>query len=172
MNDDNAPISQERLSASALQLFDEAYYGPPNPKGTWFVDNEADSGILGTLDGLSAAEASRPFATGGEATAAAHADHVLFSLALANRAAAGENPYPSAKWAESWRRRIVTDAEWKSLRAELHAAADAYRRSLAANTHWRTDDDITSALAVVAHGAWHLGAIRQGLSRVELPKSS
>ena len=45
------------LIQSIADLLTEAYAGPPNPSSTWFIDNEPDSGILGILAGVSAAEA-------------------------------------------------------------------------------------------------------------------
>ena len=49
---------QSYLTA-CLDLLDESLIGPADPKHTWVVSNEPASGMVGTLDGLSAEQASR-----------------------------------------------------------------------------------------------------------------
>lgn len=89
---------------------------------------------------------------------AAQANHLRFALSLANRAAAGENPYPNADWKGSWSVQQVTDAEWERLRAELRRE---YENALKAAFPQFDETTITGIMALAAHSMYHLGAIRQ-----------
>jgi hypothetical protein len=162
-------IEKAALAKAALALYDEAYLEAPNPKGTWFTDNEPRNGFLGTVESIGAAEASRPLSPGEPLTIASHVGHLLFALGLANRAARGENPYADAVWARSWDYRAVDDAQWKSLVAGLRKEYGDFRSALASGWAWDDADSLTGALGLVAHGAWHLGAIRQALGLVKAP---
>ncbi len=86
---------------SITTLFSEAYAGPANPKSTWFIDNEPDSGILGIIAGISSTEASWSSNKNNPGTTiAGHVEHLRWSLANANAALMGK-PY-QGNWAESW----------------------------------------------------------------------
>ena len=164
-------IEKRALTQAALALYDEAYLEAPNPKGgTWFTDNEAKCGFLGTIESLSAERASRPANEGDPITIASHVEHLRFALNLANRAARGENPYKDAKWARSWDLRAVTEAEWETLVAGLRKEYEDFRSALAAGWGWSDEESLTGTLGLIAHGAWHLGAIRQALGLVKAPR--
>jgi hypothetical protein len=162
-------IEKKTLARAMAALLDEAYQEAPDPEGTWFTDNERASGFLGTLGTLSAAEASRPLTPGDPLSAASHAGHLRFALSLANRAMRGEDAYAGAKWARSWETRTVSEAEWKELLAGLRAEYEAVRAAFAAGDAWEDETILTGSLGLIAHGAWHLGAIRQGLGLVKAP---
>lgn len=138
-------------------LFTELIDGAP--RGSAYMLNGGDLGLLRSLDRLSADQASASAHDG--ATIAAHVDHVAYGLSLMNRWAEGEpDPWRAADWSRSWRRAGVTEAEWRALRAELH---DQARRWL---TVLRTPRDVEDAalngmIASIAHLAYHVGAIRQ-----------
>jgi len=163
-------IEKGTLTKAALALYDEAYLEAPNPKGTWFTDNRPKCGILGTVESLSAAEASKTPTPGDPLTIASHVGHLRFALDLANRAARGENPYANANWARSWDTRSVAEAEWKILLAGLRAQYEAFREILASGKAWEDEEFMTGTLGLIAHGAWHLGAIRQGLGLTRAPR--
>jgi hypothetical protein len=163
-------IEAEALTKAALALYDEAYLEAADPKGTWFTDNEPKNGFLGSIESLSAAEASRPLSPGDPLSVASHAEHLRFALSLANRALRGEKAYAGAKWARSWDLRSVDEAAWKSLVAALRTEYEAFREALASGKAWAGEDEMTGALGLIAHGAWHLGAIRQGLALIRAPK--
>jgi hypothetical protein len=75
-------VFQRALSNLLTEIFD----GPPGQEA--YVLNPGDPGLLRQLDTLDASAAStRPMP--GKTTIAAHADHVLFGLAILNRWAAG-----------------------------------------------------------------------------------
>src|SRR5574338_774371 len=95
-----------------VTLLTEAYDGPPNPKETWFIDNEANSGILGILDTVSAEEASTVLGVSGQAgtTIAANAEHLRWSVSNANNTFRGQPWNPD--WGESWKLKEADQAAW------------------------------------------------------------
>ncbi|MEM5775543.1 MAG: hypothetical protein AAGU05_11130, partial [Anaerolineaceae bacterium] len=100
------------ITQALYDLLTEAYDGPPDPRGTWFVDNEADSGIMGAVRNVSAAEASRSVDGSGKpgSTIAANVEHLRWSLANANGAMRGE-PYKN-NWSESWNTLETSKTKW------------------------------------------------------------
>jgi hypothetical protein len=131
------------------------------PQGECYILNMGDTGLLRSLDRLSAAAASTRPVSGG-APIAAHVDHVMYGLRLMNRWVGGEaNPWKDADWTLSWKRTSVTDQEWRALREQFRHEAKRWRDALS-----KADTDLegmalTGAIAIVAHLAYHLGAIRQ-----------
>lgn len=158
---ENTTIAQASLLEALRTLTTEAFLGPPDPRGTWFVDNEADSGFVGLLDRVTAEQASveKGYPAGG--SIAAHAYHIRFALDLVLRASRGEPAFESARWSESWNRTQVTSSEWESLRQELREQVKGLLATLQPGPHWSDPLVLTGSMAVVAHGAWHLGAVRQ-----------
>ena len=146
------------LQRALLNMLAEIFTGPPGKEA--YVLNPGDPGLLGQIDALDAAAASkRP--TTGQSTVAAHVDHVHFGLAILNRWAAGEaNPWAGADWNGSWRRLSVTDDQWRTLRGALRQEADKWREVVASRTSW-DDMAAAAALSTAAHTAYHFGAIRQ-----------
>jgi dienelactone hydrolase len=115
-------------AGAVVELLGEAFEGPRDPRSTWFVSNAPDSGIFGTLAGLTPQEASR--APGpGRRSAAAHTSHLAFSLRVSAAKLRGEEP--AVNWAESWAVSSVDERGWAglraSLRADYHAAIAAAR---------------------------------------------
>jgi hypothetical protein len=162
---ENPAIPQTVFLDGLRALVTEAYLGPPDPRGTWFVDNEAHSGFIGILDRVSAVRASVVEGYPAGASIAGHAYHIRFALDLVVRAARGDNAHETARWSESWARNAVTDQEWDVLRADLRRLVADLEATLVPGAAWSDPGIVVSAMAVVAHGAWHLGAIRQLASR-------
>lgn len=163
-------IGKEELTAAILTLFDEGFLGAVG-KGSWYIDSEPGSGFFGSIASLDAAAASRPLTPGDPLSVASHVDHVRFSLNLANRAGRGENPYPTANWAASWELRSVDEGQWKALQAALKKEVDDFRGLLASGRPLEDAEFATGSLGLLCHTAWHLGAVRQGLSLVAAPKA-
>jgi hypothetical protein len=121
-----------------------------------------DQGLLRSLDRLSAASASTIPPSGGTSIAA-HVDHVLYGLRLMNRWVAGEqNPWQDADRTASWTRTTVSEDEWKALREQFRHESRVWRDALSrASADDLRGQMLTGAIAIVAHLAYHLGAIRQ-----------
>ncbi|MBW3571549.1 MAG: DinB family protein [Gemmatimonadetes bacterium] len=149
-------IPREAVLRAVLPILSEAFAGPADPRSTHFVDNQADCGLFGTLDALTAGQASTPVQEGGS-TAAAQAEHVRFSLDVSTRWMRGERE--KADWASSWEVREVDDDAWTALRQQLHGAYDAF----VVMVHQQPMDAelLDGLVATVAHAAYHLGALRQ-----------
>ena len=150
-------VPVKTLTTIIAELFSEAYDGPSHAY-TWFVDNAAGSGVLGTLETVSAEEASTPIRENGT-TVAAHAEHLRWSLALANTYARGETP--QMNWAESWSVQTVNADAWNKLRANLKSEYEALHRAIQTQQEISDEQMLTAMLAFTPHTAYHLGAIRQ-----------
>ncbi len=142
-----------------MRLLREAFDGPPGP-WTYFTDTLPGSGLFGTIDGLSASQASRVGGPG-RTTIAGHMQHLSSSVALATRGLLGESA--SRDRSRSWTVATVSDAEWAAVRARLR---DEYQKLLVAvETHAAWDEDaMGTVMGAIAHTAYHLGAVRQRLA--------
>jgi hypothetical protein len=149
-------MNTAQLSSSLATLFAELTDGAPRDGA--YILNTGDAGLLGSLDKLSARDASGSSREG--ATIAAHVDHLRYGISLMNRWAAGENPFKDADWAAAWRTTAVSDVEWQSLRAALRAEVTRWRAVLA-KPREVNETELNGMIGSVAHLAYHLGAIRQ-----------
>ena len=128
-------------------------------KGTAYVLNSGDIGLLRSLDAISAGDASRSVNDG--ATIAAHAQHVRYGLTLMNRwANAGGNPFADATWDEAWKVSAVDEGAWREIRDGLQRETQTWLQALASPRE-ATDTELTGMIGSIAHLAYHLGAIRQ-----------
>ena len=150
-------IFQLALSNMLTEIFD----GPRGQEA--YVLNPGDRGLLHQLDSIDASTASTPLLPG-RTTIAAHIDHVQFGLSILIRWFAGEsNPFAGADYNGSWKRTIVSEAQWRSLRDALRSDAEAWRKAVGSRANW---DNVSAAaaLSTAAHTAYHIGAIRQILA--------
>lgn len=154
-------INAEMVFRSIHTLLSELVDGPAPGQGTWILDRDPSAGLAGTLDSLTAAQASRHIIPG-ESSIVGHANHLLFSLTLMNRWAAGENPFEGADWQGSWKTQTVDDVQWEDLRRKLREQGHAWLKALDTARDW-DEEDFTGALASIAHLAYHLGAMRNML---------
>ena len=145
------------IAKTLTELFGELVDGASREQN--YMLNRGDAGLLGSLDKLSASEASR-IPPGGGSSIAAHVDHLRYGLSLMNRWAHGENPFDTADWAASWRKTTVSEAEWQELRARLRAEADEWLSALGQprDVHRM---ELNGIIGSIAHLGYHLGAIRQ-----------
>jgi hypothetical protein len=144
------------LQRALVTLLNEVVDGPPGREA--FVLNPEDKGLLGSIEALSAADASQVGQNG--SSIAAHVDHLRYGLSLMNRWAAGDNAFGNADWKASWRRMSVTDAEWDVRRRELREEATRWRDTVFTRSE-ADEAELTGIISSVVHMAYHLGAIRQ-----------
>lgn len=144
-----------------LKQLTEIFEGPPGEEA--YLLNPGDPGLLRQLDSIDADKASTRIVRG-KTTIAAHVDHVHYGLMLLNRWAAGDpNPWADADWNASWQRGVVSESQWQTLRDALRHEYHTWRDDVAARTDWG-DLAASNGLAIAAHTAYHLGAIRQILA--------
>src|SRR5262245_59470029 len=127
------------------------------PKKDWsyFTDSGRESGLLGTLDRLSATEASR---VSGDTSIAAHAYHASFALDASAAWIRGDRS--KYDWPQSWSVSTVDEPAWRRLREDLRGRYTSLRDSIEAHSRENLDA-FGGAIGALAHAAYHLGAIRQ-----------
>ena len=138
------------------ELLRETFEGGRPGQGTQYLDH--DSGILNTLERLSAAQASRP--NGSHPSVAAHVRHMIFHLKVAYEWIGGD--HSKRDWKGSFLPQTVTPEEWSRLLTRIVEAKAEYLRVIQALPPDRLISD-GGAMGVIAHLAYHLGAIRQHL---------
>jgi hypothetical protein len=144
-----------RLNGSFVALYRELLEGVPDGSPTWITTGGRSGGAYGTLDDVTAEEASRDV---NGTTLAAHAYHMYWAIEAANKVFAGK---PSGSWSESWAVHRVTPDEWDELRTELRRAGEELLANAATKQDWRADGAADGAIASFGHAAYHLGALRQ-----------
>jgi hypothetical protein len=142
-------------AVSELQaVLGEALEGPKRD-WSYFTDSAPESGLLGTLDRLSAAEASR---VTGDTSIAAHAYHASFALDASAAWIRGDRS--KYDWPQSWSVSAVDEPAWRRLREELRGRSGSLRNAI--ESHSRENlEAFGGAVGALAHAAYHLGAIRQ-----------
>jgi hypothetical protein len=122
------------------------------------VLNPGDSGLLQSLDQLSAAQASRRLAGG--YSIAGRVEELRYSLAMFNRWHLGENPFIDSGVRTAGRRMCVNDALWCEQRRRLRHELGRWM-DLAVNQRIATDAENAGMMALAVCVAYHLGALRQ-----------
>ena len=153
----------EIFTTEILDLFDEVFeqhHGIFLDKGT---------SLFETLESLSAEQASR--ATSADtATIAAHVKHVTFYLNVLH-AYMQNIEVGKVDWKEIWRTtRKVSPQEWEVLKRELKQSYHHVLDTLEEMEAWG-ENAIAGSLAILAHTAYHLGAIRQAVRVVNAQSS-
>lgn len=154
MRDTMVQIDARRWQTELFAILDETF---ERVQGI-YLDRETS--LFETLATITAVEASQPISTHC-ACIAAQVDHVRYYLQVLS-GYVQQQPPASVDWAASWRRTHVSPEEWAILQQELR---ETYQdvRTLFSRLTWDGDEDISGALAIVVHTAYHLGEIRQGL---------
>ncbi len=122
-----------------------------------FIDGKGHGSVLETLDRVDHDLASTPLKPGA-ATIAAHAEHTRYYMQTLRRFIAGED-HVQTDWPGSWRQRSVTVEEWAALKGALRDEYVATLAHLNRIDAW-DDEPIGGFLSILAHSAYHLGAIR------------
>ena len=148
-------INQDDFTGALLVLFKEAFEGLSAREGNVFLDGGI--GFFTTLGKIDAQQASREINAN---TIAAHSEHARFYLELLNNYL--NKDYRVMDFKQSWRIQSVSEDEWESLRENLAQIYRQIEETFRRNEEW-TLDSITVAMGIIAHSAYHLGAIRQML---------
>ena len=143
----------ETVRLSLLQLMEETLH---SNQGMY---TEEGTSLLETLQQLDASQVSKTYA-GLEATIAGHANHARYYLRnfldFLQGKSNGDFDVP-----ESWKVGTVTEREWSALRSELEATYAEVMRFISQKSDWHAENQLAGAIAMIAHTAYHLGAIRQ-----------
>lgn len=149
-----ADLSLDVVIGQIINVLDETFIYRKKP-WTYYTDNKPDAGFLGFLEGLSAADVSTPIAG---TSIVSHVHHVIFSLLESTAWISGDHSHKD--WNESWRVNSVSDVEWSQMLDNMRASFLALRNAIRENA---AKDILTigGTVGVLAHMAFHLGAIRQ-----------
>ena len=146
------PAMRELVKKSLRAIMEETY---EDVKG-YYLDKKTS--LFETLEGIDAEAASRKRGNFPE-TIAAHVYHVRFYNDVLRRYMNGPKP-EKVDWKESWTVTSVTPEEWKALKDGL---AEDYRKLLEdmdGDEDWEKEDFFDGVLGILAHTAYHVGAIR------------
>lgn len=158
-------MSDQTWLKGTLDVLKEAVEGGAPGQGTAFLDGTASDGsgnhgLVATLRGLSAAQASDK-APLGLSAAAAHAAHLAYHLEVVVRWENGERgPFD---WKGSFQPGVVDETAWKQLQERVQSAYGGLVELTHRDTDWddQEKDAAGGVAGALAHVAYHLGAIRQ-----------
>ena len=156
---DQNKIVKEDFLRSVLFILRETFEGSPAAEPSVYLDRGI--GVFPTLDALSAAQVSAEI---NGISIAAHTEHFKFYLDRLCESIRGRTE--PVKWEQSWLIDEVNDAEWIALRGAMRRAYENVLRTFAEVEMWN-QDNIGDAAAIIAHTAYHLGAIRQIVKAVQ-----
>ena len=146
-------INKDDFLKDVLFVLRETFEGSPEGEGSAYLDHGI--GVLPAIEKLSAEQVSTYF---GETTIAAHTEHAKFYLDRICEFLKGRTE--KVNWEQSWLIETVNDDEWNFLRAGVKKSYENVLLTFAEIENWN-QDNIGDAVAIVAHSAYHLGAIRQ-----------
>ncbi len=140
----------ETVKSNLLELLSETF---ENPRGIYL--DRPKGGLFTTLNEISAETASSE--SGSRRSIAAHVEHLRVYVAALHGYMNGATD--KTDWDASWGTHGVSDLEWQNLQVALKRDYEA----LMVDLREVPDGDIrfAEAMAVLAHSAYHFGAIRQ-----------
>ena len=140
----------ETVKSNLLELLIETF---ETPQG--FYLDRPKGGLFTTLESISAGTASSE--SGTQRSIAAHVEHLLVYVAALRGYMNGATG--KTDWIASWATHSVSSLEWNALQEALKRDYEA----LMADLEGIPDGDVRLAegMAILAHSAYHFGAIRQ-----------
>jgi hypothetical protein len=153
MGTENNGITRAQFVEAVAYLLRETFEGSPPGQPSAFLDRGV--GFFNTIDELSAVAASTEFHG---TTIAAQTEHAKFYLDRLCEFLNGRTT--SVNWEDSWLIETVTDDEWAALRTTVRKSYEDVLRCLAEISDWN-ERQAGMAVGMVAHTAYHLGAVRQ-----------
>jgi len=146
-------LQTEHFIESVAYFLRETFEGSPEGQPSAYLDRGV--GFFNTIDGLSADQASRDY---GDTTIAAQTEHAKFYLDRLCEFINGRAE--RVNWEDSWLIETVNESEWTALRSTVKKAYENTLKCLASVDSWDTQK-AGMAIGLVAHTAYHLGAVRQ-----------
>jgi len=139
-----------------LEQLAEIYEGvqPGNP--SWIVTGGPETGVFGSVEPLSAAQASQTPC--GSLSIAAHTEHLRWSHQYALACFKGESASPD--WSESWSVNSIDELAWRDLLVQLRRSYEEITRAVERQENWSDYRLRAGTLAIISHGSYHLGALR------------
>jgi hypothetical protein len=147
-------IEQKDFTNNLFSLLKEFFESPPTT-GASCLDQK--TGLFNTLSNLSAEQVSKR--TNDAPSIVAHCEHVRFYNNLLLSDLKGET-IGKVDWKKTWLLQSVTTEQWATLRATLKSQYQEMMGMLESFDIW-DDDKVGIPMAILAHTAYHLGAIRQ-----------
>lgn len=164
MNTDKNTIERDDFLKNVLIILRETFEGSPAGQPSAYLDREV--GIFSTLENLSAEHVSTPI---NGISIAAHTEHSKFYLDRLCEFIKGRTE--PVNWEQSWLIDEVNDEEWNALRDAVRKSYENVLQTFAEIEHWN-DGNIGEAVAILAHTAYHLGAVRQIMKAVTKNKNN
>jgi len=152
------PVTLDQFRTSLLAVLEETF---ESVQGVYL---DKGTSLFETLDAISAEDASKSPAPS-RSTIAGHLYHLCFYLDVVLRSIRAE-AVGTINWRESWRSQHVTKDEWDALKARCRQSYTDVLAVVKGMDAWDRPDDVTDSLAILAHTAYHLGAIRLALGVV------
>lgn len=146
-------------------LLKETFDGPEE-NASWYTEAKPGSGLFGTLEKLSAEDASIPV---NGTTIAAQTDHTRYYLWVANSYLNREEP--KKDWEASWKITNVNKITWEKFNNELQQEYTTLLKKI--DSLDSLDEQISKGLlGAIAHSAYHLGSIRQMIKTIKVPSQT
>ena len=146
-------LQTENFIESVAYLLRETFEGSPEGQPSAYLDRGV--GFFTTVEELSARQASKDY---GDTTIAAQTEHAKFYLDRLCEFLQGR--VEKVNWEDSWLIETVNGDEWDALRSSVKKAYENSLKCLATVDSWDAQR-AGMAIGLVAHTAYHLGAIRQ-----------
>lgn len=142
------------FTGNLFQLLKEFFESPPST-GAACLDQK--TGLFDTLNALSAEQASKRVQDA--PSIASHCEHVCFYNDLLMGDLQGKI-VGKVDWKQTWAKQTVNDGEWQTLNLTLKKQYQDLMEMLESFESWN-EDRVGNPMAILAHTAYHLGAIRQ-----------
>jgi hypothetical protein len=147
-------MATEDFTNNLFQLLKEFFESPP-ASGAACLDQK--TGLFDTLESLSSLQVSKRVIDA--PSIAAHCEHVRFYNNLLLSDLKGE-AVGKVDWQQTWLTQHVTEEAWQTLKNKLKEQYGEMMVLLESTSDWN-DDSVGIPMAILAHTAYHLGAIRQ-----------
>ncbi|NNE67928.1 MAG: DinB family protein [Pyrinomonadaceae bacterium] len=152
-------IVNEQYLKGSLVILRETFEGSPVGASSAYLDREI--GLFSTLEEVDADHASTSV---NGSTIAAHTEHLKFYVDRLREFMEGRAD--EVNWEQSWLIETVNEEEWSFLKQAVAKSYEQLLLSIAGVSDW-DENNIGDMVAIIAHSAYHLGAIRQIAKSVE-----